>query len=406
MIPPAPAPVRLTPRGRSLLLASGVLIVLARLFGSVELAGLGAAGGAAVAVAVVRLRSGAVSYSVKRRLESARVPHGGSARASLTFANRSGRRGRHVASVTDAVMGGSARCLVAPLAPDEVAEVTYDIPTDRRGVIGIGPLRLAVSDALGLAEVSETAGDEDRLIVHPRIEDVMALGGSGLPEGQRGARRRAGLPRGDDFYALRAYELGDDLRRVHWRSTAKADELMLRQEELRHDEVATVLLDGRAAVHDEASFERALEVAASLTYALVAEGRPVRFMTTGGFETEVADPARWTAVLDFLAAARPHPADRFAHAHEALRRRPAGPLAAITTAAATPELGRLGAPGGRLGPVIVALADCTADDDRDGSDSLPPVAGAVVVPVGGDAPFALAWNQAVTACRRLDPAPR
>src|SRR5438046_425881 len=55
---------------------------------------------------------------------------------------------------------------------------------------------------------------------------------------------------GEDFYALRAYEMGDDLRRVHWPSTARVDELMIRQNEMPWQGRATVLLDTRAQAHE------------------------------------------------------------------------------------------------------------------------------------------------------------
>src|SRR5437660_8459465 len=103
-----------------------------------------------------------------------------------------------------------------------------------------------------------------------------------------GSMQASRVPVGLDFFALREYEVGDDLRRVHWRSTARTGDLMLCQDELRHGEVATVLVDTRAAAHDGDSFERALEVAASVTAALVAGGRRVRFLTTGGFDVELA----------------------------------------------------------------------------------------------------------------------
>src|SRR5204863_139235 len=157
----------------------------------------------------------------------------------------------------------SAGCLVPVLGPGAMAEARYDLPTGRRGVIAVGPLALTVGDALGLAQRRIEAAGTARLVVHPRIHPVRALPGSGTAEDRRGSARPARAPRGDDFFALREYEVGDDLRRVHWRSTARLGDLMLRQDELRFGEVATVLLDTRARAHRGDSFERALEVAAS-----------------------------------------------------------------------------------------------------------------------------------------------
>src|SRR5207244_8548385 len=181
-----------------------------------------------------------------------------------------------------------------------------------------------------------------------------------------GSTHPARAPQGDDFFALREYEMGDDLRRVHWRSTARLGELMLRQDELRFGEVATVLLDTRARAHLGDSFGRALEVAASVAAALVDDGRRLRFVTTGGFDVELdvraagtpgpRAEARWSAVLEHLAVAVPDGggAAHFARVVRSIGRHPGGPLAAVVAGAAPAELAALGALSGRGGPVLIA----------------------------------------------------
>lgn len=381
------AAVRLTHRGRSLLAGAGALVVLARLFASVELAGLAAAGGLAVVAAYVGLRSTAVVYQAARRLDSARVPVGTSARVRLTFTNPTRRRARYAVAADDAVMDGSARCLVAPLGPGQRAEVEYVVPASRRGTFLIGPLRTAVSDPLGLAELAATVPGRHRLVVHPRTEDVEPPPSRTGAEAHRGALRRAALLRGEDFYALREYEVGDDLRRVHWRTTAKTGELMLRQDELRRDDVAMLLLDLRDRVHTAASFERALEVAASLTTAAVRAARRMRVVATGGYEADLIDAGRLVTVLDFLAGVQPQAGDGFAAVQRRARREARGPLVAVTGAASPAELAGLGALGAHLGLVMVAVV---------GSARTAP--GAVTVPIPLDSSFAPVWNQAVLAC--------
>jgi hypothetical protein len=202
--------------------------------------------------------------------------------------------------------------------------------------------------------------------------------------------------------------MGDDLRRVHWRSTARTGDLMLRQDERRVGEVATVLLDTRAAAHTGDSFERALEVAVSVAAALVDDGRRLRFVTTGGFDVEIdgvrpAGPpggraqARWNAVLEHLAVVVPDTggAGHLARVLRSIGRHPAGPLAAVVAAAAPAELAALGALSGRQGPVLIARCD------SDAAGPSAPVAAAVLVPAGGP-DFPGAWNEAVLACSRRD----
>ena len=73
---------------------------------------------------------------------------------------------------------------------------------------------------------------------------------------------------------LREYAPGDDLRHVHWRSTARRGHLMMRQNETRRRAPVLLMLDVRPATHDRASFERAVEAVASIATALDRAGRP------------------------------------------------------------------------------------------------------------------------------------
>src|SRR2546429_506598 len=157
-----------------------------------------------------------------------------------------------------------------------------------------GPLSIGVTDPFGLARRSEPSAGEAELVVRPRVHEIVApvaVGSRISAEHEATAWRAVVSDLGDEFVTLRDYEVGDDLRRVHWRSTARTGDLMLRQDELRFGEVATVLLDTRAGAHRGDSFERALEVAASVAAAVVEDGRRLRFLTTGGFDV-VLDGSR------------------------------------------------------------------------------------------------------------------
>jgi uncharacterized protein (DUF58 family) len=373
-------------------------VVAARLLGAVELAGLAAGALVAVGLALARVRGQAVTYDVVRSLEPGRVEAGSPAQARLRFTNLAGRSARHLTTAVDGFDGGraAARCIVPPLTPGEVAEATYDLPTVRRGVVAVGPITLSVADPLGLAAVTTVVAGDDRLIVHPRIEALFPVPGSATPEARLGSQHASRVPVGLDFFTLREYEVGDDLRRVHWRSTARVGDLMLRQDELPWEQVATVVVDTRAAAHTPESFERALEVAASVAAAVVKDRRRLRFVTTGGFELEAIGTARWTVLLDYLAGATPDDHDRFPRVMDAMRRRPAGPLVAVVGAARPAELAALGGLHRRSGVVMVAAVGAR----------LPAVPGAIVVSVPPGAPLAPAWNQAVLSCGRPEAARR
>ncbi len=79
--------------------------------------------------------------------------------------------------------------------------------------------------------------------------------------------------------------MGDDLRRVHWPSTARRDELTVRQDERHQQGRTTVLLDVRRAVHTDVSFERAVSAAASLLVAATVRGDEVRLVATDGTDS-------------------------------------------------------------------------------------------------------------------------
>ncbi len=380
-----------------MLAAAGGLLVAARLLGSVELAGLAAAAAAAVAASLFLVGRAPLTYRGERWLAPMEVGVGDAAEARLRFTNIGSRptAGTIVARDPLGPAGsgpagggpdgggpgggpagrGAARCLLAPLLPGAMAEATYDLPTERRGVFPVGPLAVGVSDPFGLSERRVEVAGVARLVVHPRVHAVLAMPGSSTREARHGSTHPVRSPFGDDFFALREYEVGDDLRRVHWRSTARTGDLMLRQDEVRTGSVATVLLDTRAEAHSGDSFERALEVAASVAAALVEDGRRLRFLTTGGFDVELggaraAGPgqAKWAAVLEHLAVVAPDGArtgavpptppggagtgvaDPLALAVQSIRHHPSGPLVAVVGDATPAELAALGRPSLPPGP--------------------------------------------------------
>ena len=424
---PASRLAPLTARGWGVTAAAVGFLVAAWLFGSSELAGLGAAAAAAVAVAAIAVGRAPTTYRAERWIAPARLGVGEPACARLRFTNV-GPRPTAAAVAADGPGGaedgdgragtggigpGSGGCLVPALGPGESAEAAYGLAAERRGVVPVGPLVVAVGDPFGLVQRRTALCGSAKLVVHPRITPLRAVPGSSAREARRGATRAARAPRGDDFFALREYEVGDDLRRVHWRSTARTGDLMLRQDEVRRGSVATVLLDTRAAAHRGGGFERALEVAVSVAAAVVQDGRRLRFLTTGGFDLllEGAGPGarraggegRWAALMEHLArlAADDGGPEQFAIAVESVRRHGSGPLAAVVGDADPAELAALGNLRARLGAVIIARCAGSA------TTPAPDVTGrgAIVVPVADDGDFSSAWNEAVLACGRRDVVP-
>ena len=124
--------------------------------------------------------------------------------------------------------------------------VSYEVHPAWRGRHQIGPAERSVADGLGLALVRRLVPGATELVVTPRVEPLANLSAaSGLGMAVDTSLLRTGLGAADDVL-VREYRQGDDVRRIHWRSTARAGELMVRREERAWDPSATVLVDNRA----------------------------------------------------------------------------------------------------------------------------------------------------------------
>ncbi len=224
--------------------------------------------------------------------------------------------------------------------------------------------------------------------------------GAASREARMGSMQASRVPVGLDFFGLREYEVGDDLRRVHWRSTARTGELMLRQDEMPWEARSTILLDTRPSTHHGESFERAVEIAASLATAMCRGRRQVRFMTTGGVDIRSSGVDRYAQIMEYLAGASVETYVRWDQVMEGLRRSAEGPLAAIV---ADVDRGRPRRPRGAAAPARADLPLCHPPVGlRRGRRQRPAPAapGALVVPISSTSPFRTAWNQAVVSCQR------
>jgi len=181
-----------------------------------------------------------------------------------------------------------------------------------RGVHQLGPLRARITDPFGLAEFERELAGQSRVVVVPRTVPLTGLpGGSGTGVGDDGSvRLRSG--QGEDDAVVRQYRQGDDLRRVHWRSTARRDELMVRVEERPWRGGTTVMLDRRAPAHrgngPTASLEWAVSLCGSICLHLHHCGQQVRLVAEDS-QVLVGDNAEADrsddVVLDALAMLKP-----------------------------------------------------------------------------------------------------
>lgn len=200
-------------------------------------------------------------------------------------------------------VGAAHRFLVAADRRARVTTAAYTRQPSRRGRFRIDPLTYRFGDVLGLVSRSATAGGSTGLLVTPRVLPLRHA--AGVASGRQG---ETPIPQialaGPDDALVRDYRSGDDRRRIHWPSTARTGQFMVRREEQAWDPTAWLLLDSRAGVHDPVaevspSFEWLVSAAASVGVALLEHGYELALTDAAG-ETVQASPHHGLGRLTWL----------------------------------------------------------------------------------------------------------
>lgn len=196
-------------------------------------------------------------------LEPSRVEAGSPSAGSIRTRNGTSRR-TLPAQIELPVGPDVAVFDVGSLPPGGAVEELFVVPTERRGVIPIGPATSVRGDPLGLFQREARSGDPYELIVHPHTTALEPFG-SGLLRDLEGLTTKDLSVSDLAFHALRDYSPGDDRRYVHWRSSAKANRLLVRQFQDTRRSTLCIVVDGLPdAYRDPDEFETAVEAAASL----------------------------------------------------------------------------------------------------------------------------------------------
>lgn len=277
---------------------------------------------------------------------------------------------------------------VRAIAPGGLRAVNYPLPAPRRGRIPLGPLTVERRDPFGLFRWARRQTSDDVLWVHPRIHPMRALPvGIVLDyEGRTHENARLGTV---TFSALREYVPGDDPRQIHWRSTARLGTLVVREHIDTMEPTTTVVLDTRADAFDAASFEEAVEVAASVVRTVENAGRPVELHVIG----EPPEDAP-TSLLDRLSLADRHADADPPRLLAAVDRGPAGgALVVVTGQAEAGLLTRLADQRRRFRPVVVISLPGASAPAEGGVRRRP---GMVVLTARSAAEAAIAWNRMIS----------
>jgi len=195
-------------------------------------------------------------------------------------------------------LGARPRYVLNGIERSGSREVSYQLRSDLRGKFVVGPMRVRIADVFGLVELTANFATKNTLTVTPKIVPLISAATTGSWSSDGDGRTRMTAAAGDDDVIPRAYRDGDELRRVHWRSTARYGELMVRREEQRWQDRAVVILDSRRSAHTgtgpSSSFEFAVSAAASIGVHLARAGLDGHLLSDAG---PLASPAMFEDVL-------------------------------------------------------------------------------------------------------------
>ena len=220
-------------------------------------------------------------YSVNHSLLEPRVTVGDHALIRLTVTNPRPRP--LLPSRMEMPVGpGRAVFVVPTLTPRAVHERGFVLPTQRRGIVTVGPVLAVQRDPVGLLQRERSLSTPQHIHIHPR---TVRLGTvlHGVLRDIEGAVTQDLSSSDVAFHALRDYVPGDDRRNVHWRTTARTGRLMVRQfEETRRSSLLVLLSTRQDDYAGEEDFETAVSIACSLAMDAIQDGREVRFITQIG----------------------------------------------------------------------------------------------------------------------------
>lgn len=243
--------------------------------------------------------------NLRRAVEPNQLTRGEPARALITsINNRVTPTG--VVEALDSIAGQAVEVLIPPVPPRREVTVSYRFVPLKRGELTLGPVTLERRDPWGLFVRRATSSAVQRVLVHPRVLPVdITLAGNRI--GQEGGTADRDVLGSNQFHTLREYVVGDELRQIHWRSSARVGKLMVKQLVDNPLPRALVILDNDLRSYARAEdFEEAVDGAASIGTAIVEAGLPVTLRTTGDdTAVEIVRVDDLTQLLDALALSDP-----------------------------------------------------------------------------------------------------
>jgi uncharacterized protein (DUF58 family) len=274
------------PSGRGMVVfAAGLAIwFVARLIGSpgLEVIGLGLAVLPLIAGLFVRFNRQRIG--IRRRLSDVRVPPGTRVTVQLDVENHSPASTSFLLleDRLPPALGRPARLVISGIPGRGSQRATYTLLPQLRGRYQLGPLFADVTDPFALTRQRLEFDEREELLVTPEIEELSSTPDSPFGVNVGSSRAKHLFRTGEEYYTMRQYQEGDDLRRIHWPSVARTGELMIRQDESSRRSSGLVFLDNREGALGKTrgpAFERAVSAAATLGVLLSRGGFTLRLAT-------------------------------------------------------------------------------------------------------------------------------
>ena len=296
----------LTPRGRLLLILGGALYVAAWAFGSQALYPVAIGFLLAVLVSALSVHAAARPMAYRRRADSLEHVEGDDVVIDVELEARGPLELVSVSVIEHFARLGERRI---PLRWDgSFLRGRYVLQSVARGRYALEHATALVEDPFGLEQGRVPLADQGALLVLPRIVELDLLFSESGTRADHGRRLLLRRPSGFDVHSVREYEEGESLRKVHWKSTARRGQLMVKelQDEPR-DEVAILLdADARSVAGD--SFDAQVRAAGSLLRTQVVRDRRA-VLVVNSLRQEVVRVqtalGEWRQALETLAAVEP-----------------------------------------------------------------------------------------------------
>lgn len=243
--------------------------------------------------------------ALERAVEPPRVEKGRPAIAVIHVTNLS-RRALPPVTFEQRVGDTPIRARLPRLRRGESGLRTYRLPTFRRGVYEIGAVEVPRADPFGLCRTVQHLGTPQLIAVHPRLLSMHPLP-TGVSRNLEGPSSDASPQGSVTFHRLREYVVGDDLRSVHWPSTAKVGKLVVRHNVDTAQPYTVVVTDLDPGRYSPETFEEAIDVTASLVTSMSVGRAPVQLRTSGGDRIGGPSSRDPRPIVDFLTELEPDP---------------------------------------------------------------------------------------------------